>query len=251
MFIDDVLIPVKYLINGDSIAQVPTAAVTWFHVELPEHAVLRAEGLPGESYLETGDRAAFENGGVMARLHPDFRGARREALGCAPLIVHGPRVDAAREALARLASTRAPATRPPNRYSIRNELGRQIDAVADAHQHQEALRNVGNGVAVADLDRHEDRRDDREKQHLQARHVDLVGAVRLDHQVSPERLTLRLHRQHAGPRADPGGVLAATRKSYHSGAVDAGLVTDIFGLGGAGSQSVQASSVLCGRCCTW
>ena len=122
VFVDDALIPVKYLINGGSVAQVATAAVTWFHVELPEHGVLRAEGLPAESYLETGDRAAFENGGVIARLHPDFRGARREALGCAPLIVHGPRVDAAREALARLASTRAPATRPPNRYSSGTNL---------------------------------------------------------------------------------------------------------------------------------
>ena len=69
-------------------------------MELPGHDVLRAEGLPTESYLDTGDRANFQNGGVMARLYPDFAAARREALGYAPLIVCGLIVDAVRDKFA-------------------------------------------------------------------------------------------------------------------------------------------------------
>ena len=47
----DVLIPVKYLIDGNSVFQVPVNEVTYYHVELPQHSVLLAEGLPVESYL--------------------------------------------------------------------------------------------------------------------------------------------------------------------------------------------------------
>jgi hypothetical protein len=104
--VDGVLIPVKYLIDGRGITQVPTASVTYYHVELPEHAVLRAEGLPAESFLDNGDRAKFENGGAMTRLHPDFSALRREAFGCAPLVVCGPIVDAVRASLARRSRSR-------------------------------------------------------------------------------------------------------------------------------------------------
>jgi Hint domain-containing protein len=43
VFVDDVLIPVEYLIDGRSIVQVQTGSVTYCHVELPPHAVLRAQ----------------------------------------------------------------------------------------------------------------------------------------------------------------------------------------------------------------
>ena len=100
VFIDGVLIPAKHLIDGASIVQVPLDEVTYFHVELPQHAVLFAEGLPVESYLDTGDRSSFVNGGGPMRLHPDFSTVTWEALGCAPLIVTGPRLDAVRARLA-------------------------------------------------------------------------------------------------------------------------------------------------------
>jgi hypothetical protein len=45
--------------------------VTYYHVEVSEHAVILAEGLPVESYLHTGDRANF-HGGATIRLFPDF-----------------------------------------------------------------------------------------------------------------------------------------------------------------------------------
>jgi collagen type I alpha len=95
ILIDDVLIPVKCLINDASIAQVPMDKVTYYHVELPHHAVLLADGLLVESYLDTGNRSAFSDDSVIA-LHPDFASRLWEARGCAPLVVSGPKLAAAR-----------------------------------------------------------------------------------------------------------------------------------------------------------
>jgi hypothetical protein len=95
VFVDGILIPIKRLINGTSIARVLVEEVIYYHIELPRHDVLLAEGLPAESYLDTGDRFNFECGGVIA-LHPDFSNHVWEAMGCAPLIVTGPRLDAVR-----------------------------------------------------------------------------------------------------------------------------------------------------------
>ncbi len=59
-----------------------------------------AEGLPAETYLDTGDRAAFANGGVPVRLFPDFSTRAVadvwEARACAPLMISGPQVEAVR-----------------------------------------------------------------------------------------------------------------------------------------------------------
>jgi hypothetical protein len=60
--VGSVLVPVRYLINGATIVQVPTDRVDYFHIELPRHEVLLAEGLPVESYLDTGNRGGFANG---------------------------------------------------------------------------------------------------------------------------------------------------------------------------------------------
>jgi hypothetical protein len=57
--LDGVMIPVKELVNGRSIRHAPRATVTYWHVELTAHDVMLAEGLPAESYLDTGNRAAF------------------------------------------------------------------------------------------------------------------------------------------------------------------------------------------------
>ena len=103
VFVGEVLIPIKRLINGTTIEQVPIDNVTYYHVELPYHDVVLAEGLPVESYLETGGRSAFANGGGPVALFPDFHVRVWEAMGCAPLIVTGPELDAAR----RLVSARA------------------------------------------------------------------------------------------------------------------------------------------------
>ena len=96
VFVDDVLIPVKHLINGKTIDQVSMDEVTYYHVELPQHDVLLAEGLPAESYLDTNDRSDFANGGGPITLYPNFSVRMWEAMGCAPLVLTGPILEAAR-----------------------------------------------------------------------------------------------------------------------------------------------------------
>ncbi len=61
VFAGGALIPVRHLLNGASIAEIAGGEITYFHVELAEHAVLLADGLPAESYLDTGNRAGFES----------------------------------------------------------------------------------------------------------------------------------------------------------------------------------------------
>ena len=100
LFLDDVLIPARYLINGRTIAQVPMNSVTYYHLELPRHSGPLAEGLPAESYLDTGDRASFTNAGAVVQLHPDFAERQREANGCAPIVIAGPVLAAVRRRIA-------------------------------------------------------------------------------------------------------------------------------------------------------
>ena len=38
VFVEGVLIPIRYLVNGRSIAPVRTDKITYYHVELPRHA---------------------------------------------------------------------------------------------------------------------------------------------------------------------------------------------------------------------
>lgn len=80
--------------NGDSVAQIPTEAVTYFHIQLDTHEIIVAEGLPCESYLETDDHSTFQNGAdapaSLAFLTP-----------CAPIRRQGEVVQTVREELAR------------------------------------------------------------------------------------------------------------------------------------------------------
>jgi hypothetical protein len=96
VYFDGALIPVKYLINRTTIIQVPVDEVTYYHVELPRHDVLLADGLPVETYLDTNDRSNFANGGASIALYPDFASRIWEAEGCASLVVTGPQLAAVR-----------------------------------------------------------------------------------------------------------------------------------------------------------
>jgi hypothetical protein len=91
VFADGHLVPVRYLINGASIVQEACESVTYWHVELDGHDVLLAEGLACESYLDTGNRAAFGNAPDVVALTPDFAAAQTAravwaAGGCAPIL---------------------------------------------------------------------------------------------------------------------------------------------------------------------
>jgi hypothetical protein len=102
VFLCDVLIPVRLLINGSTIEQVEMDAITYHHVELPRHNVLLAEELAVESYLDTGNRAEFDGGRTVA-LHPDFALRQWEAAGCAPIVVTGPELARARHRIEAIA----------------------------------------------------------------------------------------------------------------------------------------------------
>ena len=110
VFVDEVLVPIRLLIDGTGIQQVPVDEITYYHVELARHDVILAEGLPAESYLDTGDRSGFSNGGAVVRLFPDFSPPSRntaflwETKGFAPLVVAGPALAAVRTRLARRAA---------------------------------------------------------------------------------------------------------------------------------------------------
>jgi hypothetical protein len=89
--VDGVLIPIRALINGCCIVQLATQTVDYWHIELSAHDVVLAEGLPAESYLDTGNRNAFANGGGFVEAHPDFK-PRRWNETCLPLVGEGPQV---------------------------------------------------------------------------------------------------------------------------------------------------------------
>ncbi len=99
VFVAGHLVPVRHLLNGATVAQVPAPRVTYWHVELAHHDVLFAEGLPAESYLDTGNRAAFDNGGPCVTLHPDFAERRWRQAACATLLRDGARLTALRRRL--------------------------------------------------------------------------------------------------------------------------------------------------------
>jgi hypothetical protein len=106
VYVDGVLIPVKHLLNGATIAQVPCDSVTYHHVELARHDVLLAEDMPAESYLAGADRTVFANHAGVVAMHPDLSSRVWEAEGCAELIVTGTVLDAVRARLDRTARRR-------------------------------------------------------------------------------------------------------------------------------------------------
>lgn len=97
IFCDGLLIPARLLINGATIVQDRTfRSVTYYHLELVDHAILLSDGLPTESYLDTGNRNIFENADVSLILHPNFlpnAQHQRETRSCAPFAADAARVE--------------------------------------------------------------------------------------------------------------------------------------------------------------
>ncbi len=91
ILLDGVLICARQLVNGTTIRRdAACGSVGYYHVELDSHAILLAEGLTAESYLDTGNRTFFANAEGPLLLHPrldqDDDNATRTALSCAPLV---------------------------------------------------------------------------------------------------------------------------------------------------------------------
>jgi hypothetical protein len=126
------LVPIHRLVNGATIASVPGAGpLSYYHVELDRHDVILAEGLPVESYLDTGNRHAFDNTGVVRALHPCFGPGNTETAlriwaerACAPLLLHGPRLGACHARLLARAEAAFACTPDPRLRAIAH--GREI-----------------------------------------------------------------------------------------------------------------------------
>ncbi|MEO1206259.1 MAG: Hint domain-containing protein [Pseudomonadota bacterium] len=88
MFIDGVLIPAKYLVNGVTITQEPATgwdAIDYYHVELEAHDVIIAEGAAAETYRAYANRHGFDNGvatveAIAPAFAPVLTMARREMI---------------------------------------------------------------------------------------------------------------------------------------------------------------------------
>jgi len=88
LYVDGVLVPAEFLVNHRSILwDAAPREVAFFHVELPAHDVLLAEGAPAESYRDEGNRWMFANA------NPDWD--RPGVAPYAPVLTSGPIVDAA------------------------------------------------------------------------------------------------------------------------------------------------------------
>ena len=97
MEIDGHLIPAKHLVNGGSIIQeIWCRRVRYFHLELEAHGLLLSEGTWSESYLDDGNRHAFNNA-ALTGLFLDFEAGRSKGqydhLACLPVLRQGLKLD--------------------------------------------------------------------------------------------------------------------------------------------------------------
>jgi preprotein translocase subunit YajC len=97
---DGTLVPAMMLVNGQTIVQqFNTKVFEYFHVELEQFDIMLAEGVPAESYVDTGNRSMFQNAAEVA-MNPDFGPAegRPEVEGI-KVVQQGPVVEAIRKKL--------------------------------------------------------------------------------------------------------------------------------------------------------
>jgi hypothetical protein len=107
LYLDGALVPARLLVNGGSIAvEKGLAEVTYFHIELPAHDVVLAEGAAAESWLDAGNRSWFENASTaLLRVSATLDAHTTEDVTpCAPVIQAGPRLAAIRDRIALLAA---------------------------------------------------------------------------------------------------------------------------------------------------
>jgi hypothetical protein len=98
MAVDGHLIPAKHLVNGSSIIQeIWCKRVRYFHLELEAHGLLLSEGTWSESYLDDGNRHAFNNA-ALTGLFLDFEAGRSKGQydhqACLPVLRQGLKLDA-------------------------------------------------------------------------------------------------------------------------------------------------------------
>jgi hypothetical protein len=112
MAVGDVLVPAGKLLNGTSITQVENLdVVQYFHIELPRHVLLYADGALAESYRDTGNRNMFAN--VLAYLQLGYDADAEPPPPCRTVVSDGAALQAVHAALAIAASSGLAGDRQP------------------------------------------------------------------------------------------------------------------------------------------
>lgn len=127
VLVDDVLIPIRKLLNGTTIRRASEAGlVIYVHVELARHDIVCAEGLNCESFLDTGNRGQFDS---ECGMRPMYDNQRQEidgltatlnayrTRGAAALCLDGPIIETVRANL--LARPSLPICRRPELGPVR------------------------------------------------------------------------------------------------------------------------------------
>jgi hypothetical protein len=97
---DGNLVAAMNLVNGKSIVQqFEMKSFQYFHIELEQFDILLAEGVPAESYVDTGNRNMFQNAHEVA-MNPDFGPAKgRPNIPGITVVRKGPLLEAIRAKL--------------------------------------------------------------------------------------------------------------------------------------------------------
>ena len=80
---------------------------------MASHDAIVAEGLAAETYLDTGNRSDFANGGPAVTVHPTFADTVWRARACAPQLRHGEALTVLQRRLASRDVDRQGATKEP------------------------------------------------------------------------------------------------------------------------------------------
>jgi hypothetical protein len=98
LYLDDVFVPASALVNGVSILRCESEGpVEYIHIELHDHDVLLAEGVPAESFVDDDSRTMFDNASEYYDLY-GFAETRRGFT--APRLEEGYRLEAIRRRFA-------------------------------------------------------------------------------------------------------------------------------------------------------
>lgn len=115
LFFDGKFIPARMLVNSRTIIYDRTITTyDYYHVETEQHSIIMADGMMTESYLDTGNRASFQQEGTVVRVSPPSISVRTWAEdAAAPLSVAREDVEPLYCALnARADNTCSDATKP-------------------------------------------------------------------------------------------------------------------------------------------
>ena len=98
LFIDDSFVPAAALVNGVSIVRgEEIAATSYIHIELDQHDIVFAEGLPTETFVDDGSRLIFDNADEFYDLYGADAGV---VAFSAPRLEEGVQVEAIRRRIA-------------------------------------------------------------------------------------------------------------------------------------------------------